>query len=80
MAGHEFGNGLELWKRLRVKYEGSSAICDVAGIDLLHTFPKCKSSKPSGLEDHLDDWEEMVDLYGQQIQMGAPLSLRVMLL
>ena len=80
LAGHEFGNGFELWRRLRIKYEGKSDICDVAGVDLLHTFPKCKSTKPADMEEHLDDWEEMVDLYGQQLQMHAPMSLRVMLL
>ena len=47
---------------------------------MLHTFPKCKSSKEQDLEEHLDDFEEMVDLYGQQLQQHAPMSLRVMLL
>ena len=79
LAGNEFGNGFELWRRLRLKYEGKGEICQVAGVDLLHTFPKCKSSKPTDVEEHLDDWEEMVDLYGQQLQQHAPLSLRVML-
>ena len=80
LAGNEFGNGLELWRKLRVKYEGSSDICDVAGVDLLHTFPKCKSSKEKEVEEHLDDYEELVDLYGKQLQLHAPMSLRVMLL
>ena len=78
LAGGEFGNGLELWRRLRIRYEGTGDICEVAGVDGLHAFPKCKQVKE--LEEHLDDWEEMVDLYGGALSMHAPGHLRVMLL
>jgi len=62
LAGREFGNGFEIWRRLRERYEGSGAIIDVAGTDCLHAFPKCKSTKE--LEEHLDTWEEMLEKYG----------------
>ena len=77
LSGGEFGNGLELWRNLRVRFEGSGTICEVAGADALHSFPKCKQMKD--LEEHLDDWEEMVDLYGGGLAVSAPSHLRVML-
>ena len=78
LAGNEFGNGLELWRRLRLRFEGTGEICEVAGVDGLHTFPKCKLTKD--VEEHLDDWEEMVDLYGGPLSQHAPGHLRVMLI
>ena len=52
LAGREFGNGFEIWRRCREKYEGTGAVIDVAGTDCLHAYPKCKSLKD--LEEHLD--------------------------
>ena len=62
VAGREFGDGFELFRQFRLKYEGTGTIMDVAGADCLHTFPKCRSEKE--LEEHLDAWEEMLDKYG----------------
>ena len=78
LAGREFGNGFEVWRQLKAKFEGSGAILDVAGADCLHAFPKCKS--PKDLEEHLDAWEEMLDKYGGQLIDFAPAHVRVMLI
>ena len=76
MAGGEFGNGLELWRRLRKRYEGSGTICELAGVDGLQSFPKLKNMKD--LEEHIEDYEEMVDLYGGGLATSAPAHLRAM--
>ena len=78
LSGREFGNGFELWRRLREKYEGTGAVIDVAGTDCLHAYPRCKSAKD--LEEHLDSWEEMLDKYGQSLIEYAPAHVRVMLI
>ena len=38
LAGREFGNGFEIWRSLRAKFEGSGAILDVAGTDCFHAL------------------------------------------
>ena len=78
LAGREFGNGFEIWRRLREKYEGSGDVIDVAGTDCLHAYPRCKSVKD--LEEHLDSWEEMLDKYGGPLIEYAPAHVRVMLI
>ena len=78
LAGREFGNGFEIWRRLREKYEGTGDVIDVAGTDCLHAYPKCKSVKD--LEEHLDSWEEMLDKYGGPLIEYAPAHVRVMLI
>ena len=78
MAGREFGNGFERFRKLRLKYEGTGTIMDVAGADCLHQYPKCRSEKE--LEEHLDAWEEMLDKYGGQLIEYAPGHVRVMLI
>ena len=78
LAGREFGNGFELFRKLRLKYEGTGTIMDVAGADCLHQSPRCRSEKQ--LEEHLDAWEEMLDKYGGQLIEYAPGHVRVMLI
>ena len=78
LAGREFGNGFELFRKLRLKYEGTGTIMDVAGADCLHQFPRCRSEKE--LEEHLDAWEERLDKYGGQLIEYAPGHVRVMLI
>ena len=70
LCGREFGNGFEMWRRFRQKYEGTGAVMEVAGVDCLHAFPRCKGMME--LEEHLEAFEEMLDKYGSQLIEFAP--------
>ena len=69
LCGGEPGNGFEMWRALKIKHKGSGVIVQNSGIVALHTFPKC--DKKANLGNHLDDWEELYDEFGQELA-GAP--------
>ena len=75
MAGGEDSNGVELWRRLYIEYEGGAEHVALAGLRRFHAFPKCENTKY--LSNYLGDWTHLRNKHGSQIPEE---SLYVMLL
>ena len=77
IAGGEFGNGFELWRRLYNEYQGGSDAVEFGGIRRLQEFPKCENI--AKLSEHIDDWLDVLADYGTELS-SCPKLLRNMLL
>ena len=70
LCGGEEGNGFELWRRLCADHRRQRGETIKQAL-ALHTFPKC--GKIEHLGDHLDDWEDPKEEFGQDVS-DAPRS------
>ena len=77
LAGGEFGNGFEMWRRLYIEYHGGMSAVEYGGVRRLQEFPRC--TQMSKLSEHLDDWVDVLTTYGSELE-HCPKLLRNMIL
>ena len=73
----EQGNGFEAWRQIHLEFVGGGAIANVGGFRRIQEYPRCDDLRK--LHQHLADWEELVNKYGQNL-MICPDELRTMTL
>ena len=64
-SGGEFGNGLEMWRRLFIEYHGGNEAVEYGGIRRLQEFPRC--IVVARLSELLDDWMDVRTTNNKQI-------------
>ena len=77
LSGGEQGNGFELWRRLHHDYQGDIDVVEFGGVRRLQEFGRCTDLKL--LDDHLDDWTDVLSTYGTELE-HCPKLLRSMVL
>ena len=77
LAGGEFGNGFEMWRRLYIEYQGGSEAVEFGGVRRLQEFPRC--TQVNKLSEHLDDWLDVLTTYGSELE-HCPRMLRNMVM
>ena len=77
IAGGEFGNGFELWRRLYMENQGGDDAITFGGLRRLQEFPRCEQL--AKLSEHLDDWLDVLSTYGHELE-HCPKLLRHMVL
>ena len=59
------GNGLEMWRRLYMEFEGGSELVAYGGRKGFNRYPRC--TKVAELHQHLDDWVDCLLQYGKDL-------------
>ena len=73
MAYGNEGNGFELWRRFFTDFQGSDEVVQNDGRTQLQTFPTLTNS--SHMMDRLDEWQELMSMYGQDIGHHTRLTM-----
>ena len=76
-TNNEAGNGFEAWRQIFQEFAGGSSMANVGGFRRIQEYPKCEDIRRLG--QHLADWEELINLYGKNLQ-SCPEELRTMTL
>ena len=65
LAGGEDQNGLELWRKLFMEFEGGAETVALSGLRRFHGFPRCPSKEK--LSTYLGHWQELRNRHGSLV-------------